>query len=103
VESQSTVTLLAVRLKEYVWGREAHQRKRYRTGGAEPIMHLDFEALNRYVLGVIGLFGVLLYIGLLYAGFIEFRSRWSKGNGNKENSRNRAATRRLRNPKASED
>ena len=84
-------------------GREAHERKRYRTGGADSIMHPDWEALNRYVLAAIGLFGILLYIGLLYAGFIEFRSRWSKGNGNKGNARNRAATRRLRNPRASGD
>jgi hypothetical protein len=65
-------------------------------------MHLDLEALNRYVLVAIGLFGIFLYIGMLYAGFIEFRSRWSKGKGNKE-ARNRVASRRVRNPKVSGD
>ena len=33
-------------------------------------MHLDFEVLNRYVLVVIGAFGIVLYLGSLYAGFI---------------------------------
>jgi len=61
------------------------------------------EAWNRYVLLVIGLFGALLYIGLLYAGFTEFRSRISKSNNDKRRSRNRITTRRLRNPKVSRD
>ena len=62
---------------------------------------MNYEAWNRYVLLAIGLFGLLLYIGLLYAGFTEFRSRLSKSNSNKRRSQNRIATRRLRNPKVS--
>ena len=64
---------------------------------------MNQEAWNRYVLLVIGLFGALLYIGLLYAGFTEFRSRISKSNNDKRRSRNRITTRRLRNPKVSRD
>lgn len=62
---------------------------------------MNYEAWNRYVLVAIGLFGVLLYCGLLYAGFVEFRARISKSNGNKKRSRNRVTVRRLRNPKVS--
>ena len=62
---------------------------------------MNYEAWNRYVLVAIGLFGMLLYIGLLYAGFTEFWSRISKNNSNKKRSRNRITTRRLRNPKVS--
>lgn len=62
---------------------------------------MNYEAWNRYVLVAIGLFGVLLYIGLLYAGFTEFRSRLSKSNKNKNRFRNLAMPRRLRNPKIS--
>ena len=66
-------------------------------------MHLDFEALNRYVLAAIGLFAVLVYFGLLYAGFLEFRSRISRSNRYKKGFRNRVSARRLRNPKVSAD
>lgn len=62
---------------------------------------MNYEAWNRYVLVAIGLFGVLLYIGLLYAGFTEFRSRVSKNGNSKKRSRHRVTGRRLRNPKAS--
>ena len=64
---------------------------------------MNYEAWNRYVLAAIGLFGVLLYVGLLYVGFVEFRSRISKNNSNKKRSRDRITTRRLRNPKISGD
>lgn len=63
------------------------------TGGIQ----VNYEAWNRYVLAAIGLFSVLLYCGLLYAGFIEFRARISNSNGNKKRSRNPAC--RLRNPR----
>jgi len=66
-------------------------------------MPLDSEAVNQFVLVVIGLFGVLLYFGLLYAGFIEFMSRISKTRGNRIRSRNRVTSRRLRGPKVSGD
>lgn len=64
-------------------------------------MHLDVEALNRYVLAAIGVFAMVLYFGCLCAGFIEFRSWISRSNGNKGRSRSKATTRRLRNPKVS--
>jgi hypothetical protein len=59
---------------------------------------VNYEAWNQYVLAAIGLFGALLYCGLLYAGFIEFRARTSKDIGNKKGRRNRGPARRLRNP-----
>jgi hypothetical protein len=49
----------------------------------------------------IGLFGALLYVGLIYAGFVEFMSRIAKRGKNKKRSRNRVTARRLRNPKVS--
>jgi hypothetical protein len=66
-------------------------------------MRLDSEAVNQFVLVAIGMFGVVLYCGLLYAGLIEFRSRISKTKGNKSCSRNRHKSRRLRGPNVSED
>jgi hypothetical protein len=62
---------------------------------------VNYEAWNRYVLVAIGVFGGLMYIGLLYAGFIEFRSRLSKSSKSVNRSRNRVASRKLRNPKPS--
>lgn len=62
---------------------------------------MGYEAWNRYLLAAIGLFSMFLYCGLLYAGFMEFRARISKSNGNKKRSRNRVTARRLRNPKVS--
>ena len=58
---------------------------------------MSYEAWNRYVLIALGLFGALMYVGLLYAGFIELRARFSKS-ANKKN-RKRVASRRLRNQK----
>ena len=58
---------------------------------------MNYEAWNRYVLMAIGLFAVLLYVGLVYAGFVEFMSRVSKSSKNKK--RNRATGRRFRNSK----
>jgi hypothetical protein len=62
---------------------------------------VNYEAWNRYVLVAIGVLGALMYVGMLYAGFIEFRSRFSKNTKNKNRARNEIASRRLRNPKAS--
>jgi hypothetical protein len=62
---------------------------------------VNYEAWNRFVLVAIGVFGVLLYIGLLYAGVVEIRSRLSKGRKDKNRSLNRVTSRRLRNPKVS--
>jgi len=49
---------------------------------------------------VIGLFGVLLYFGLLCAGFVEFRSRISRSSRYRNGSRNRMSPRKLRDIKA---
>jgi hypothetical protein len=62
---------------------------------------VNYETWNRYVLMAIGLFAVFLYIGLMYAGFVEFMSRISKKGKNKKRLRNRIPARRLRDPKAS--
>jgi hypothetical protein len=66
-------------------------------------MHWNLEAANQFVLIAIGVFGVVLYFGLLYAGFMEFISRSSKTKGNRRRLRNRAISRRLRAPKVSGD
>ena len=50
---------------------------------------MNYEAWNRYVLMAIGLFAVLLYVGLIYAGFAEFMSRISKSGKSKKRSRSR--------------
>ena len=63
---------------------------------------MNYEAWNRYVLMAIGLFAVLLYIGLIYGGFVEFMSRISKKGKSKKRLRNRIAAHRLRNPKVSD-
>ena len=60
---------------------------------------MNYEAWNRYVLMAIGVFAVLLYFGLIYAGFAEFMSRISKSGKNKKRSRSRVSAPRLRNPK----
>lgn len=60
---------------------------------------MNYEAWNHYVLMAIGLFAVLLYIGLIYAGFAELMSRISKSNGNRKRSKNRVMA--VRGPKAS--
>jgi len=61
---------------------------------------VNYEAWNGYVLLAIGLFAVLLYAGLLWAGISEFMSRLSQRDNGKR-SRNRGATRRLRNGRVS--
>jgi hypothetical protein len=53
---------------------------------------LNYEAWNGYVLIAIGLFGVLLYIGLLYAGVVEFIGRVSKKDSRKRRRRNTRAS-----------
>jgi hypothetical protein len=39
---------------------------------------MSYEGLNRGLLAVIALFAVLLYCGLVYAGFVEFMAGISK-------------------------
>ena len=60
---------------------------------------MNYEALNRYVLMAIALFAILLYIGMVYAGFTEFMARISKRGNRKKRPRNRDAARGLRNSK----
>ena len=50
---------------------------------------MNYEAWNGYVLMAIGLFAVLLYVGLIYAGFAECMSRISKSSKSKKRSRSR--------------
>ena len=60
---------------------------------------MNYEAWNGYVLIAIGLFAVLLYVGLIYAGFAEFMSRIPKSSKSKKRSRSRLQAPKLRNPK----
>jgi hypothetical protein len=67
--------------------------------GPERSIQVNYEEWNRYVLMAIGLFAVLLYTGLIYAGLAEFMSRISKSGKGKKRSRSRVSAPRLRNPK----
>jgi len=60
---------------------------------------LNLEALNRYVLVVIGLFAVLLYVVMVVAGFSELTSRVLKPKG--QRNRSKAVAGRLRGGKKS--
>jgi hypothetical protein len=62
---------------------------------------VSYEALNQYVLIAIALVAVLLYIGLICAGFAEFMKAIAKRTNRKKRSRNRRETRGLRNAKRS--
>jgi Na+-transporting methylmalonyl-CoA/oxaloacetate decarboxylase gamma subunit len=42
---------------------------------------MNLDTLNRYVLGVVGVFVVLLYLGMMFAGCSELISRLSKRGG----------------------
>jgi len=58
------------------------------------------EALNRYVLVIIGLFGMALYIVMVFAGVSELLSRLPKPKKSQKRS-TRVARSRLRNAKKS--
>ena len=60
---------------------------------------MNVEALNRYVLVIIGFFAVLLYLVLLVAGFSELISRMPKAKGQRKRSKTVAG--RLRSAKKS--
>lgn len=62
---------------------------------------MNYEAWNRYVLMAIGVFAVLLYIGLIYAGAAGLMSRISKSKTKRKRSSHRVMARTLRGPKAS--
>ena len=53
-----------------------------------PVVNL--EALNRYVLVMIGLFAVFLYLVIVAAGFLELISRMPKAKGQRTRSKVRA-------------
>jgi hypothetical protein len=48
---------------------------------------VNYETLNRCVLIAIALFALLLYIGMVYAGFAEFMARISKRGKRKKRAR----------------
>jgi len=48
---------------------------------------VNLEALNRYVLVVIGLFAVLLYLVMVAAGFAELISRMPEPKGQRQRSK----------------
>jgi hypothetical protein len=62
---------------------------------------VNYEALNQYVLIAIGLFAVLLYIGMIWVGFAEFVAAKLRNGQKKKRSRFRGTTRQLRNAKRS--
>lgn len=66
-----------------------------------PERSVNYDAWNRYVLIAIGVFALLLYAGLLYAGIAEFISRLSQRKNTKSRFRNRLTTRRFRNGRVS--
>jgi hypothetical protein len=51
----------------------------------EPAVNLD--ALNRFVLLIIGLFAALLYLVMVIAGFSELISRMSKAKGQRKSAK----------------
>jgi len=56
---------------------------------------VNYEALNQYVLIAIVLFAVLLYIGLICAGFAEFMKVIAKRTNRKKRSRDRRERSRI--------
>lgn len=56
-------------------------------------MHVDLEAINRYVLTAILLFVALLYIALLCIGFSDFTKQVSRKERGKKRPRNRGVGR----------
>ena len=64
-------------------------------------VQVTYEALNRYVLMAIGLFALLLYLGVIWAGFAEFIVRMASSGESKKDSGRRGTPRRLRSVKRS--
>jgi hypothetical protein len=62
---------------------------------------VNYEALNRYVLIAIALFAVLLYIGLVCAGFAQFIAGIRRRASRKKRTHNPRETRGIRNAKRS--
>ena len=55
---------------------------------------MNYEALNGYVLLAIAVFAVLLYIGLVCAGFTQFSAGLARRAAGKKNARTRRPARR---------
>jgi hypothetical protein len=66
---------------------------------AQGSAQVNYETLNRDVLIAVVLFAVLLYVGMVCAGFAEFMARISKRGNCKKCSRNRGTARGLRKAK----
>jgi hypothetical protein len=62
---------------------------------------VNLDALNRYVLVVIGLFAASLYIATVFTGFSEMISRVPKARRQRKRSGADGRTRRFRNAKKS--
>lgn len=60
---------------------------------------MNLEALNRYVLIVIGLFAIVLYIVMVFTGFSELISRMPKPKRQRKRSGADGRTRRFRKAK----
>jgi hypothetical protein len=56
---------------------------------------MNLEAMNRYVLVIIGLFAALLYVGMVFAGFSEFLSGLPRRGRRRKRSRTSGASRKL--------
>jgi len=69
------------------------------SAGLKNEVSVELRGMESYVLIAIGVFAVLLYLGLMYAGVAEFVSRLTKSGKTRRRSRNRVAARRLRNGK----
>lgn len=57
---------------------------------------MNLESVNRYVLTAVGLFALLLYIALVYAGFADFSAWLSKSGSRTKDSRRRKTGRGVR-------
>ena len=60
---------------------------------------MNLEAVNRYVLGAIGLFAVCFYIAIVTYGFGDLVSRLPKAGPRKKRSKNLSGSRTWQNPK----
>ena len=56
---------------------------------------MNLEAMNRYVLAIVGLFAALLYVGMVFAGLSEFISGLPKRGRRRKRSRTGGGSRRF--------
>lgn len=57
---------------------------------------MNLVLVNRYVLMAVGLFALLLYFALVYAGFADFSARLSESGSRRKASRRQKAGRGVR-------